>query len=206
MDEKLTKTLQEAVEAYRAASMRKSKHLDQKKVDGYSLRIQLVHDIDKIFMSEGRDVLRSQDICDSLVVMRDRPWGNWRSGRPLIPTSLAYQLKILRIKSKSLRIGGKTYQCYERDNLKKVLDENPAPRKSVEPLRSNTYDEYDAKKLVEKFPNHYSLQSDGKAIFIGKTANEILEAYLGESKYEVDGHMWHRLVRLVIGISKMEDE
>ena len=206
MDEKISKTLQEAVEAYHAASWRKNKHLDQKKVEGYNLKIQLVHDMDGIFRSEGRDVLRSQDICDSLAVMRDRPWKEWRKGRPLIPTSLAYQLKGLGIMPRSVSIEKKSYQCYERNSLKKILDENPAPDKSIEPLRSNTHEEYNAEKLVEKFPNHYSLQSDGKAIFIGKTANEVLEEYLKDSGHGTDSDMWYRLVELVVNISKMEDE
>ena len=206
MDYKLAKTLQDAVEAYRAASRRKSRHLDQKVIDGHNLKIQLVHDMDKIFKLEGKDLLRSQDICDCLVVMRNRPWGDWRKGRPLIPTSLAYQLKGLGIKPRPIRMGRRTYQCYEKNNLRKVIEENPLSDGSVEPLRSNTYDEYDAEKLVEKFPNHYSLQSDGKAIFIGKTANEILEEYLEDSNHGTDSDMWYRLVKLVVNISKMEDE
>lgn len=206
MDEKLAKTLRDAVEAYRAASRRKSKHLDQKVIDGHNLKIQLVHDMNRIFKSEEKDTLRSQDICDFLVVMKNRPWGDWRRGRPLIPTSLAYQLKGVGIKPKSVRMSQRTYQCYEKKSLKKTIDENPAPDEAIEPLRSNTYDEYDAEKLVEKFPNHYSLQSDGKAIFIGKTANEILEEYLEDSNYGTDSDMWYRLVKLVVNISKMEDE
>jgi len=206
MDERLVKALQEAVEAYRAASRRKSRHSNQREFDGYSLRIQLVHDMDGIFKFEGRDVLRSQDICDFLVVMKDRPWAKWRNGRPLIPTSLAHQLKGLGIKSSSIQGDQRTYKGYKRDSLKKILDEHPIFDGSIESIRSNTYEEYDAKKLVEKFPNHYSLQSDGKAIFIGKTANEVLEEYLKNSDHGTDSAMWHRLVKLVVNISKMEDE
>ena len=205
MNEKLVKALQEAVEAYRAASRRKSSHSNQRDFDEYSLRIQLVHDIDEIFKLEEEDALRSQDICDSLVVMRDRPWAKWRNGRPLIPTSLAHQLKALGIKSSSIQGGRRTYKGYKRDSLKKVLKEHPTFDGSTEPIRSNTYKEYDAEKLIETFPNHYSLQSDGKAIFIGKTANEVLEEYLKDSDHGTDSAMWHRLVKLVVNISKMED-
>tara|TARA_R100001594_G_C3885791_1_gene227176 strand:+ start:71 stop:418 length:348 start_codon:yes stop_codon:yes gene_type:complete len=61
---------------------------------------------------------------------------------------------------------------------------------------------FTAAEVIKKFPNYYAKQSDNKVKFIGISADEILENYLGELGYERGSRKFYRLAHLVVGLSK----
>tara|TARA_R110002020_G_scaffold5827_2_gene23854 strand:- start:36 stop:326 length:291 start_codon:yes stop_codon:yes gene_type:complete len=71
-------------------------------------------------------------------------------------------------------------------------------------LRGNKYvvKGYTAKKLVKEFPKYYTLHTNGRAHFIGRTAGEILEEYLKELGYEPGSIRWSRLMTAVVILAK----
>mgnify|MGYP003673200317 CR=1 FL=1 len=61
---------------------------------------------------------------------------------------------------------------------------------------------YTSESLIDSFPGFYSKHSDGKVLFIGETANDILENYLQSLGYERNSKIWYRLARDVIELAE----
>ena len=70
--------------------------------------------------------------------------------------------------------------------------------------RNYTIRGYTSQKLIDDFPGYYGRHSDGKVLFVGETANDILENYLQSLGYERNSKIWYRLARDVIELA--EDE
>ena len=61
---------------------------------------------------------------------------------------------------------------------------------------------YTSESLIDSFPGFYGKHSDGKVLFIGETANDILENYLQSLGYERNSKIWYRLARDVIELAE----
>jgi putative DNA primase/helicase len=81
--------------------------------DESSVRTQLLADIYDIFNEKGVEKIFSEDICNDLATREDRPWPEWKNGRAITQMQLARQLKLFKIKPKSIRINAKTAKGYE---------------------------------------------------------------------------------------------
>ena len=57
-----------------------------------SARAQLLADIKAAFDSKGTDRLSSEQMTEHLVGLDDRPWAEWRAGKPISKSGLARQL------------------------------------------------------------------------------------------------------------------
>jgi uncharacterized protein DUF3631 len=60
----------------------------------------LLADLKTIFERRKADKLHSDDIVADLVDMDDRPWSEWRAGRPLTKAQLSRLLDGFEVKSK----------------------------------------------------------------------------------------------------------
>lgn len=79
-----------------------------------SIRTELLADIQTIFRTKQATCLTGRDICDALVDLADRPWAEWRRGKPITATGLARQLGAFDIKSKNVRFGESVKKGYQR--------------------------------------------------------------------------------------------
>ena len=66
--------------------------------------IQLLGDIRDVFLNRGAERLSSDQLVRELVAREDRPWPEWRAGRPITPTQVARLLRGFQIKPKSVRL------------------------------------------------------------------------------------------------------
>lgn len=64
----------------------------------------LLEDIQSIFETRRVDYIRSEILVEGLIEMKERPWREWKKGRPLTPRSLARLLKPFCIVSKNKRL------------------------------------------------------------------------------------------------------
>jgi putative DNA primase/helicase len=75
--------------------------------------------------------LHSEEIVAQLVAVEDRPWGEWKSGKPLTKTQLAKLLSSFEVAPKQIKIGGVNKNGYELMTLKPVfaryLGSHPLP-------------------------------------------------------------------------------
>ena len=80
-------------------------------------REQLLKDIKEIFNGQG-DKIFSKFLTGKLVEFEDRPWADWRKGKPLTQNTLARLLRPFGISSKSIRIDNKTAKGYSLEQFK----------------------------------------------------------------------------------------
>ena len=80
-----------------------------------SIGNQLIADIWSIFEDKGKDRLRSAEVVNALNEMEDRPWAEWKHGKPCTSNSIARILKQYAIAPKQLRIGNDNAKGYSRE-------------------------------------------------------------------------------------------
>jgi hypothetical protein len=91
-----------------------------------SAAVQLIEDVVAMFVEKDADSLPSADICDDLEKMEDRPWPEWKNGKPITPRQVAKLLKPFQIVPKKIRFELSAKQGYERaafdDAVHRYLD------------------------------------------------------------------------------------
>ena len=81
----------------------------------------LLVDLKAVFTAYGRpDRLSTQVILESLHEKEERPWGEWRSGRPLTSRGLSSLLKPFGVKPKQWRSGSERERGYARADLEPI--------------------------------------------------------------------------------------
>jgi hypothetical protein len=102
--------------------------------DAESARIMLLSDIRELFYFREGDRLSSDDIVEHLVTLQDRPWPEWKSGKPISKPQLARQLSHFKINSGTVRFGSgrSTAKGYYRKDFEDAFDRY-LPSQSVTP-------------------------------------------------------------------------
>ena len=111
----------------------------QAALENESIKVELLTDIQMLYARDDVDRLASSDLCDRLAVMEERPWSEWKKGKPMTPSQLARQLKPFGVFSRTIRLAGqgtvKGYlikdfaDAFER-YLPPFLSENPLSRRN----------------------------------------------------------------------------
>jgi hypothetical protein len=65
--------------------------------------VQLLSDLRTLIQDVDGWQMSSQALCDTLAGLQERPWGDWKHGKPLTPVQLAKLLKPFRISSRNLK-------------------------------------------------------------------------------------------------------
>src|SRR5262249_15767341 len=81
-------------------------------VEDDSIRVQLLTDVNAIFLERDVDRLPSGELVEALIAIEGRPWAEWKAGKPLSQTGLARLLKPLKIVPDSVRVGDRTPKGY----------------------------------------------------------------------------------------------
>ncbi len=77
----------------------------------------ILHDVREVFEARQADRLFSDDLVEALIDMEERPWCEWKHGKPLTKNSLARLLKQYEIKSREIRIGLSHRKGYRIEDL-----------------------------------------------------------------------------------------
>ena len=105
-------------------------------VDDDAAAIMLLTDIKLIFEKRGKDHISSQDLCTILARMEDRPWPEWKRGKPITPTQVARLLKPFSISPRQVWSGRKNVRGYQvnsfQDTFARYLDDSDA--RPLEPM------------------------------------------------------------------------
>jgi len=84
-----------------------------------SIDTQLLGDIREIFEKLGVERISSQDLCNHLAAIDDRPWNEWSKGRAITTNKLSGRLKAFGIGSTTIRIPNeKTLKGYYLNSFK----------------------------------------------------------------------------------------
>lgn len=99
----------------------------------------LLSSIREVLEAKSTTKIFSQDLVDALVEMEDRPWCEWRRGKPMTQNSLAKLLHPYRIRTHQIRmdaVGRKGYTAQQfKDAFERYLTE---PSCSYPPKQSET--------------------------------------------------------------------
>lgn len=134
--------------------------------------IMLVSDLRDIFDRRGADKIHSDDVISELVAIEDRPWGEWKNGKPLTKTQLAKLLSGFEVAPKQIKIGGLNKNGYELITLKpafsRYLGSTPLPLAENQRVAGDL-DLYHQRGTVElqRAENPQSL-AKGRQVEVGK--------------------------------------
>lgn len=86
--------------------------------DTGSSSLLLLSDIRDVFAGIAADRITSKDLIAQLIVIEDRPWSEWKNGKPITTNQLAGRLKAFGITSNSIRLdSSKTAKGYMLDQF-----------------------------------------------------------------------------------------
>jgi hypothetical protein len=86
-----------------------------------SIRVKLLADLREAFQARGTDRLPTRDLLNEIRAREDRPWAEWKHGKPLSASDLARLLKDFGVKPQKIRIGEEVLQGYLRDTFEDVF-------------------------------------------------------------------------------------
>jgi putative DNA primase/helicase len=111
-------------------------------------KILLLQDIRSIFEDSGETRLPSAALVKGLVELEDRPWGEWKYGKPLTSNILSRLLKPFAIYPKTIRFQTGVAKGYEFESFKDALKRYAPPDQSVTPLQINNINNLHDTKTV----------------------------------------------------------
>ena len=77
----------------------------------------MLRDVKAIFDDRNTDRLPTSEVVGDLTIMEDRPWAEWRHGRPVSSQSVAKLLKPFEVRPKVLKVSGASARCYVRGEV-----------------------------------------------------------------------------------------
>ncbi len=82
----------------------------------------ILKDIQSIFEVKNKSNIFTAELVDELVALEDRPWCEWKHGKPLTQNTLSRLLKPFKIKSQSIRIGTIAKRGYYKKSFQDSFD------------------------------------------------------------------------------------
>lgn len=84
--------------------------------------VMLLRDLVEIFARHRSDWISSSVLVADLIEAEDRPWAEWRHGRPMTAQSLAKLLKPFGIKPRVMKLGKETARAYLRHEIEAAAE------------------------------------------------------------------------------------
>ena len=79
--------------------------------------IMMLRDLAELFASRGADRMASSEIVGDLIVMEERPWSEWRHGKPLTAQTVAKLMKPFSVRARVLKLHGSSARVYLRADV-----------------------------------------------------------------------------------------
>jgi putative DNA primase/helicase len=100
--------------------------------------VELLRDIADLFEQDQRERFTSQGLCDLLAGLEERPWSDWRRGKPLNPNQLARLLRDFDVHSRNIRVDSGVQRGYLRESFDDAFGRYLTPHPATSPP-SNCY-------------------------------------------------------------------
>jgi len=133
--------------------------------DDGSIKVQLLQDIHDAFEEAGYPkAMKTVDLLSVLHEAEDRPWYEWKKGKPMSPHSLATQLRPYGIKPTQIRFGEESLKGYYLETFLDAFSRYLPPQsETIETININndlqhalseTPERYVSDKAPHKFSNN----------------------------------------------------
>ncbi len=103
--------------------------------DCESAGVQLLRDLQELFKERDHDQITSADLVEALAKMKERPWAEWKKGRPITTRQAARLLKPFDIAPGVFRVGETTHRGYNKDDcidaFTRLVDRSVTPERNV---------------------------------------------------------------------------
>jgi hypothetical protein len=85
--------------------------------------VQMLRDLMNVF-DERRDTraMQSTDLVMALTEMEERPWAEWRNGRPLTAQTIAKLMKPFGVKPGNVKMSGRVLKAYQRTQIESAFE------------------------------------------------------------------------------------
>ncbi len=79
--------------------------------------VMMLADLSAIFAEQGADRIQTADLVQSLIDLDERPWAEWRNGRPLASQSIAKLLRPFEVRPRNAKVSGQVLKSYYRADV-----------------------------------------------------------------------------------------
>jgi hypothetical protein len=133
-------------------------------VEDDEIGMLLLADLRDIFTRADPDKLMTSVILDDLVKLAERPWSDFKNGKPITARHLAGLLKAFGIKSKVIRVGEDTPRGYLRGDLDPAFERylSSTPPKTDPLSETSATDAESLTKTAVTHPQQMPLVADGE--------------------------------------------
>ena len=97
----------------------------------------LLSDIRDLFIARDVDRLTSAEIVEALEKMEERPWPEWKQGKPITTRQFARIVAPFGVRPTQFKIDGKNTRGYEREDFVDAFERYLPPSDPLPPLPSN---------------------------------------------------------------------
>ena len=128
-----------------------------------SVRIRLLEDLRSLLVAGGGRMF-TQDILAELHEMEERPWPEWKAGKPLSTRQLAKLLEPFGIKPLQIRIGNQSRKGYRLDDCRDAFERYlPVSNRNIRniPMESETYGNCGSETRRVAVSGGYGLENPG---------------------------------------------
>ena len=84
--------------------------------DGESAGVLLLRDLQDLFKERDIDRIASAELVETLIKLEERPWPEWKAGKPITVRQVARILKPFNIAPEVFRVGETTHRGYNKDD------------------------------------------------------------------------------------------
>ncbi len=103
--------------------------------DCESAGVQLLRYLQELIKERDRDQITSADLVEALAKMAERPWAEWKKGKPITTRQVAYLLKPFDIAPGVFRVGETTHRGYKKgdciDAFTRLVDRSVTPERNI---------------------------------------------------------------------------
>jgi hypothetical protein len=140
--------------------------------------------------------MTSEDIVKGLGEMTDRPWSDWKRGKPINQVQTARMLRGFGIKSTTIRIGDKTPKGYHATDIVAAHNRyapTTDPQQPQQKINDNKLAQLEAVFVADRTATEKDTsQSDPKHNANGHDSHGF-DWWNGEQKGETDDEQWARI-------------
>lgn len=121
--------------------------------------VMMLRDMAEIFASRSTDRIATSEIVSELMVLEDRPWMEWRHGKPISAQSVARLMKPFGIKATVKKLGGTAARVYLRADIEAAAaryvasTRNPVTIEQNQPVTALSKRNHEPKVTPEKPAN-----------------------------------------------------
>lgn len=152
--------------------------------DAETTKIKLLSDIRQIFDAEGESKLPSKHLAERLADMEDRPWPEWKSGKPISAPQVARLLKPFGITPGTIRWSTDTAKGYRLESFAETF------ARYLPPLQTVTTSQVNVEAGLSHIPKRHTETDVTFSKTLKGTADNVCDGVTVQNPQGGDNDVW----------------